>query len=458
MPDLEQLRRLSSEVRPPTFESLEQVARRRDRRATVSIALASVAAVVAVMAGGLLVVDPGADRSEPAPAAPTQSPTKPDETRKPSEKPTHASKTSMTPKEVVLADDATLEMTGISADDPDFRVSKWRATCHWCPKSEVGRPSFTALAITTDGYATTTYRSAAQFWTGGEYVLSPGPGLLLIVDRINGYEWLVREDGTFTLLDHDFDEVTTADPRFWFKCMSGTSHTNAALLGEALPDDAQYTWCVLDPDANAVHVRRGPWEGTDFAVGIWPSLVSPASADPVWGFQDQIDDRLIAWWLVDGTRHFQELGASTENGAVLNSPPGTMSYWSWLKGSHTLRVFASDDQGSTWRTTDLAVSFRPDQYYFGLAYTPGGDLVGRQDDAFYHPRDSTEPAEPGVGLRLWRADFVKGGSFEMVYEARSGNEASNGYPTFTMHDDRIWATRLWSDDDGETWVKESTWR
>ena len=72
--------------------------------------------------------------------------------------------------------------------------------------------------------------------------------------------------------------------------------------------------------------------GTDFAVGIRPSLVSPGSTDPLWGLQDQIDERLVAWWLADGTRHDQDLGPSTANGAVLNSPPGTMSYWSFLKG------------------------------------------------------------------------------------------------------------------------------
>jgi len=450
MPDLEQLRRLSGAVRPPAFESLEQVAGRRDRRATVSVALASVAAVVAVVAGGMLVVDPGEDRPEPAPIVPTPTPTKPDKTGKPSEKPTHASETSMTPKEVVLADDATLELTGVSADDPDFRVSRWSATCHWCPKSEVGRPSFTALAITTDGYATTTYRRA-PFDSGLEHVESPAPGLLLIVDSANGYEWLVRHDGSIAALEHVFDEVPAADPRLWFMCLGSTGHNNA---GGAEPQDAQLTWCVLDPAADTVHVWEGPWEGTDFAVEYRSSVVSPGSKDPVWGFQDQIDDRLVAWWLADGTRHYQDLGPSTGNGAVLNSPPGTMSYWSWLKGSPTLRVFTSDDQGSTWRTTDLGVSFRPDDWYFALAYTPGGDLVGRQDDAFY-PRSSTHVSE---GVRLWRADFVKGGSFKPVYEARTGNDIAIEDPAFTVLDDRIWASRLWSDDDGETWVEDATWR
>jgi hypothetical protein len=445
MPDLEQLRRLSGEVRPPAFESLEQVAGRRDRRATLALGLASVAAVVAVLAGGLVMVDFGGDHAEPAPVAPI--PTKPAR----SEKPTHASETSMSPKEVVLAYDATLELIGVSADDPDFRVSKWRATCHWCPKSEVGRPSFTALAITTDGYATATYRRA-PFDSGLEHVVSPGPGLLLIVDGANGYEWLVRRDGSITALQHDFDDVPAADPRLWFVCLASTGHTSSG--GAATPYDARLTWCVLDPEADTVHVWEGPWEGTDFAVGVRPSLVSPGSADPMWGFQDQIDDRLVAWWLADGTRHYRDLGPSTENGAVLNSPPGTMSYWSWLEGSDTLKVFTSADKGSTWRTAELGVSFRPDGYYFGLAYTPGGALIGRQDDAL---RRET-PSRAGEGLRLWRAELVKGGSFEMVYESRSGTDGPNGYPTFTMLDDTIWTARFWSDDDGETWIEESTWR
>ena len=46
----------------------------------------------------------------------------------------------------------------------------------------------------------------------------------------------------------------------------------------------------------------------------------------------------------------------------------------------------------------------------------------------------------------------------MVYEARSGNDIAIEDPAFTVLDDRIWASRLWSDDDGETWTEETTWR
>ena len=130
-----------------------------------------------------------------------------------------------------------------------------------------------------------------------------------------------------------------------------------------------------------------------------------------------------------------------------------MAYWSWLKGSDTLRVFTSDDKGASWRTTELGVPFRPDDYYFALAYTPDGDLVGRQDDAFYS-QSSTHVSE---GLRLWRADLVEGGSFELVHESRVGNDISMEDPAFTVLDD-LWASRLRSDDDGRTWTDEAAWR
>ena len=459
MPDLEQLRRLSGEVHPPTFESLEQVAGRRARRATVSVALASVAAVVAVVAGGLLVVDPGEGRPEPAPSVPSPTPTpaQPDKTGKPSEKPTHASATSMSPKEVVLADDATLELTGVSLDDPDFRVSKWRATCHWCPKSEVGRPSFTALAITSDGYATATYRRA-PFDSGLEHVESVGPGLLVIVDRANGYEWLVRDDGTITPLDRDFDEVPAADPRLWFVCLGNTGRGSG---GAAEPFDSQPTWCALDPHTDRVHIWTGPWVGT---LDDSESLVSPGSGEMPWGVRDPTYgptrpgpavDRVEAWWEVDGSRHHEDLGPATASGPVLNGPRGLMSCWSWVKGSPTLTVFTSDDGGDTWRSIKLGAPLRPDPFGgFSLSWTPGGDLVGREDDAFY---SNTSP-RLGDGLRLWRARAVDGGNFEVVYETTTGNRYTQEDLPFIVSGEQLWASRLWSDDDGETWVEEMTWR
>ena len=65
----------------------------------------------------------------------------------------------MRPREVVHAENAQLQFAGVSADDPDFRISVWTAECTWCPKQpETGRPLFNAMAVTTDGLETATYR------------------------------------------------------------------------------------------------------------------------------------------------------------------------------------------------------------------------------------------------------------------------------------------------------------
>jgi hypothetical protein len=411
---------------------------------------------VLVVSAGIVVATAHDDSSAPEPIiTPTPKPTgTPSPTPEPS--PTHQSDTSMTPAEVVAADDATLELTGASLDDPDFRVSKWRATCHWCPMTEVGRPSFTALAITADGYATTVYRRPG-FDTGLEHVESVGPGLLLIVDDANGYEWLVRDDGTVTPLDRDFDEVPAADPRFWFVCLGNTGRTGPG--GQATPFDTQPTWCALDPKADTVHIWQGPWAGT---LDDSRSTVSPGAGVVPWGFRDPtysagqsppVDRHLVAWWEVDGSRQYRDFGPSTARGVVLNAPPGVMSLWSWLKGSPTLTVFTLSEEGGPWETTELAVAFRP-TWGFSLIWTPGGDLIGRQDDAFYPDGSRRE----GEGLRLWRASPDDGGTFEVVYEATTGNQISWNDLPITVFGDQLWASRLWSDDDGQTWTELSPWR
>jgi hypothetical protein len=73
MSDLEQLRGLTEQVRPPAFASLQETARRRDRRAAVT-ALTGAALVVLLVVGGVLVtrsdersiepVEPDPDRTQ----------------------------------------------------------------------------------------------------------------------------------------------------------------------------------------------------------------------------------------------------------------------------------------------------------------------------------------------------------------------------------------------------------
>lgn len=443
--ELESLRALADRVRPPAFEALEEVARQRTRRTAAAAVVGCVVSML-VVAGGIAVVTGREDRSAPEPViTPTPTPSiTPSPTPTPETSPTHRSDTSMTPAEVVAAEDATLELTGVSLDDPDFRVSTWRATCHWCPRSEVGRPSFTGLAITSDGYATTTYLRP-PFDSGLEHVESLGPRLLVVVDRANGYEWLVRDEGTITPLDRDFDQIPAADPRLWFVCLGNTGRAPG---GAAEPDDSQPTWCALDPDAGVVHIWTEPWAGT---LDDSESVVSPASGEPPWGIRDptysptrpgSVEDRVEVWWEVDGTRRHEDLGPATASGPVLNGPRGLMSCWSWVKGSPALTLFTSSDRGATWQSLRLGMASSPQAFEtLALTWTPGGDLVGRDE------------------LRLWRARPVDGTDFEVVHEATARDEStSEDHQPFVVNGEQVWASRLWSDDDGHTWNELSPWR
>ena len=68
MPDLNLLRDLGDEVRPPSLDSLQETARRRNRRAAAFTVTACAVAVVAVIAGGAQLTGDG-DQSAPKPAS-----------------------------------------------------------------------------------------------------------------------------------------------------------------------------------------------------------------------------------------------------------------------------------------------------------------------------------------------------------------------------------------------------
>jgi hypothetical protein len=455
MLDLRPLNGLREQVRTPSYQELRATARRRNRRAALSVLAGLVIAVMVVV--GAVVVGDGSDRSAPTPVVtptpiPTPRPT-PAHGPKPSPSPVHhPSATSMTPKEVVLADNAQLVLTGVSADDPDFRLSIWQAMCTWCPKASketrAPHPSFYAMAITADGFGTATYRRA-PFADLPIHVESVGPRMLLIVDTANSGEWLVRDDGTVTALARDFDEVPAADPRLWFVCLASRYRPPG---GQAIPYDSPLSWCALQPHANAVHIWGAPWKGSG-AFGT-PAAVPPSGGTEPWGISEVNTDRLVAWWEAAGTRHERDLGPSTACGTIANSPKGIMSFWSWSRGSHNLEVFTSADRGGSWHQASLHAPYRP-LYSLALSWTPNGGLLARQDDAFY-PDGS---AHEGDGIRLWRSPSATRGGFTAVYESRSGNLAVGHHqPAFTVVHGRLWSHNLWSDDDGARWTEVPSWR
>jgi hypothetical protein len=456
MRDLQLLAGLRAQVRAPSYDALAEVARRRDRRTALLAAAGSAAVVLAVVAGALAVTRTGPD-SSPAPViTPTPSPS-PTPTPPPS--PTHHSTTSMTPREVVQADNARLVLSAVSTDDPNFRLSVWEAVCTWCPRQGESRfphPSFTGMAITNDGFLTTTYRhtKVIEFEEGGLVPVHPvsvGPGLILLVDGSNGGEWLVRDDGTITPQARKDDAKPTGNPRLWFPCLTGYEHL--PWVNAPIPSS---TWCKLDPEANTVRaLGTSTWWGMNEIGHDTASLVSPRSAFR-WGLRNQSFDRLVGWWDTGGSRHSKDFGAAKGSGVVENTPDGVMSYWAWPKGSPTMTVFTSSDHGASWHRSTLPMPPKPIRYYdLHLSWTPDGALLLRQDDAF-EVTDSSGNTD--FGIRLWRSSSpADGGAFTKVYEG-TATDTDPASPAFTVNGSRIWSKGLWSDDDGQTWNTVPRWR
>lgn len=453
MRDLQPLAGLRDQIQAPSYDALADAARRRDRRTAVLTAAGSAAVVLAVVAGALMATGADPD-SAPGPViTPTPTPTP-----SPTPRPTYHSATSMTPKEVVSADGAHLVMTAVSADDPDFRVSFWEAECTWCPRSpkdsRFPHPSFSGMAITSDGFATATYRRTGplEYEEGGLIpvdVVSPGPGLLLLVGGSEG-EWLVRDDGTITRPERVFDASLTSDPRSWFPCQ--TEHD--PIPSWVNPDEPAATWCRLDADANTVHVLGSAWWGLDEIGHDTATVVSPVSGSLRWGLRNQSFDRLVGWWEAGGSRHAKDFGPAHASGAITNAPVGVMSYWAWQKGSPTLTIFTSSDEGTSWQRSTVPVPYRPiSPWDLDLSWTPDGALLGLQENAF-----DVEDASSyvGTGIRLWRSASPGGGAFTKVYEgAPNGSVITT---TFTVINGRIWSNGLWSDDDGVSWHAIPRWR
>ena len=414
------------------------------RRAAVSAAVAAALAVVATAAGVVLVNHDDrptrASAIRPTPTVPATGSARPTPT------PTHGISDTMTPREVVRADNARLLLTGVSADDPDFRLSVWEAECTWCPDpvEPRGLPTYYALAITTDGYATTTYRRP-RFNPGYPlHVESPGPGLLLVIDAANGAEWLVRDDGTVTRLARVVAERRPADPRRWHICADNHDI------------DYQLSWCALDPAANAFYAWEGLWRSTNFSS---QSIAGPGASDEPWGLVwPRPDERtppapvLVAYWYVDGIRHTRDFGPATTSGEVHNLPLGVMSFWALDQRAGTLTIFSSDDRGASWQTAELRAPVHSRN--LDVSRTPGGGLLALQGDAFFKDGSPHE----GEGIRIWRAPAITHGSLKAVYESRRRTDARGSYAAgFSVAGARIWSGGLWSDDDGRTW-SPTTWR
>ncbi len=340
MPDLDKLRSLGEQVRPPELSLLEETARRRGRRAAVAILGSGLAAALVVVGGMVALGSLGDDRGQPDPAPPFSPTPSPEVTAEAS--PSHSSETSMRPREVVHAANAQFLFGGVSADDPDFAMSVWTAECTWCPlkyEDPPTLPTFNAIAVTTDGWRTATYRRPQMGAGRPFHVISPAPDVLLVVDDANGGEYLVRRDGSTVLLPHVVEERTVASPRQWFTCHG---------------QNDRITWCAFDAEAEAVYEWGDRWSGGPG--GDTAALYPGAGLEP-WGRELMRPDEagpLNAWWYEDGVRRTRTLVESlpfnSRAGSVWGANEGDLLYWTKARGDDVMRFFVGDDLGGSWRT------------------------------------------------------------------------------------------------------------
>src|SRR5215212_3912864 len=337
MSDLDQLRGLTEHIHPPSFESLADTARRRDRRAAGTWAGVA-AAVVVVVGAGMVVM--GGDGTDPKPVQPSPSLPTPTNTSI-----TPQSKTSMTREEVVTVPWARMYSAGVSPEDTDVRVSLWEAECRWCPRMKdgrgghLGRPRFTAMALTTDGYATTTYtRSPVAPELGSVTIESPAESLFLFYDTANGREWLVRTDGTIRKIERVDGSVRPSSPRLWFYCVGRDGTDRIGTEDEAGVDYG--SWCALDPDTATAYRWPDSWAA---------SAVSPGSGGRPWGWitdpgtWEDPNGGLTAWWDTSAGRRERVLTTDAMGGGVENPPKDDLLYWTWQHKSGSLDLHIGRD-------------------------------------------------------------------------------------------------------------------
>lgn len=376
---------------------------RSNRRRTAGLAVAASVAV-AVAAGALTVGGRPTGLPDPVPATSTSpSPV-------PSRPPARAfSPESMTPQVVVGTSGAQLDLVGVSPTDTDVRMSAWSIA------------DYRGMALTTDGYRTTTY---AAFPDGATQVIGvPGDGVFLLSDG-NDHEWLVGVDGRVRPVTRVSSAFSPADPRQWFRCVYGSWRSR---------------WCSLDVATATAHLSTARWGGSAVRPGLgvqpWGAHPEPRSAYST--------GRLEAWWYTAAGRQVRTLAQARDGDYVLDTPPGQMAFWAPGSAPDTVDLHTSRDGGATWevQTRGVPAATGPGRRVFR---TPGGALL---------------TCTSGAGLVVSRAE-AGGGPFRTVFEAAAfGPDPCAGLLTqggsLSVNAGDVAAV---STDDGRSWTTIDTWR
>jgi hypothetical protein len=404
-------RGLAAELVPPEVDlgALHRGARARRRRTQAAVMAA--VALAAVTTGALLV--DGRPDSTPQPVVPVPTPTStPTSAPTPTDVEPAWSPDSVSARDVVQDARARATATGVAAGDPDTRLAIWSAA---------GR---TAVAVTTDGYRTTSYASVPRLREGAYQVLSPRDDLFLLSDVNQTEQWLVGADGSVREVDRVRRAVLPEDERLWFQCADGGWRS---------------TWCALDPEAAKAYVWPEVWDG---------SAVPPGTGVTPWGANPEprsvgATGRLEVWWGTGGERQVRTLAVAQYGDYVLDCPSDVMALWSVASPGGAVSIHSSTDAGATWQVTTYAAP-TADQWW----------KVRCAADGAFIAVDSER------GTVVWRAARTDS-AFRQVLAA-PGSTASIGGADVRTVDGLVLASgegvAAISEDAGSTWTRLEDWR
>jgi hypothetical protein len=464
--DLRELARLADDVESHSPDRLGDVHRRIDRarrrRAASAVAVA-VAVVFAVAVGSFALGDLTGRTPDPASShspRPTGSPS-PSGSERPVERFHPAEGTlRLTPRQTVLSYNAVLRQAVAAFDDPDVRVSLWETTCFACPPCDECRthPRFRALALTTDGYRTTTYLRPHTY--NVQSITRIGRDSFLLNDELNARQRLLTTGGRLRPVTMVDERRGTKDADLVFQC---DRNLTDPVIGY---DKGEAGWCVLDVRTATAAPLPATWV-------VGRSTGRPTLGQRPWGIEyvyNQAADGYIsggydrAWWAVPGGRRYADLPKAPSGDVVLSlSDDDTPTYYHWRPWSDRLDISTVPDRSGGLRKVasrpwlpltraDMSEVGHPKEVGIDprFARTPDGGLL-----AWDYGELSHRP-----GLTVWRADSLTAGQFATVHDAgRRVSDTSRLGLDLTVHDGRIYLDTLVSDDDGRTWTEPVTqWR
>ncbi|HET7734470.1 MAG TPA: hypothetical protein VFK52_00725 [Nocardioidaceae bacterium] len=332
----------------------------------------------------------------------------------------------LSPEEVLEADNAALQTMGFAAGNPDVRIALWSAECRKCRpvQGSTFSRTYTAMALTTDGYQTTTV-VRHPFPVGTDVaVLSLRDDLFFVMDQANGGEWLVDLEGTAREVQRVERQITPADPALWFVCPAGYWRGS---------------WCTLDVDKATMYAWPKKWDGSAIRPGLgqepWGAHPEPRAASQT--------GELEAWWYTAAGRQTHVVAEVDGGDYVRNTPAGEMALWAPVNGN--IEVHVSRDQGATWEVAETHTAPGTDGF-LELWRAPDGALLAYSS----YPR-----------FEVWRAEAANG-PFVQVYDGPGAAGGETSGAGMRIQDGFVYAAAdraaAMSSDNGLTWTAVSTWR